>query len=121
MAIAHIRDTIWPAILALMPLASMVAVLALFALSRPAHAEEMTVKIENFTFSPPELTVKSGTTVTWENGDDIPHSVVEAGGKFHSKALDTGEKFTMTFADAGELTYFCGLHPHMTGKIIVKP
>jgi plastocyanin len=121
MTIAHIRDTIWPAIFALMPLASMAAVLALFPLSGPAHAEEMIVKIENFTFSPPELTVKPGTTVTWENGDDIPHSVVEAGGKFHSKALDTGEKFTMTFADAGELTYFCGLHPHMTGKIIVKP
>ena len=121
MAIAHIRDAIWPAILALMPLASMAAVLALFPLSAPAHAEGMMVKIENFTFSPPELTVKPGTTITWENGDDIPHSVVEAGGKFHSKALDTGEKFTMRFVDAGEVTYFCGLHPHMTGKIIVKP
>jgi plastocyanin len=121
MAIAHIRDTIWTAKLAFMPLASMVAVLALFPLSGVAHAEEMIVKIDNFTFSPAELTVKPGTTVTWENGDDIPHSVVEAGGNFHSKALDTGEKFTMTFADAGEVTYFCGLHPHMTGKIIVKP
>ena len=121
MAIAHIRDSAWPAILAFMPLASMAAALALFPLSGPAHAEEMIVKIENFTFSPPELTVKPGTTVTWENGDDIPHSVVEAGGKFHSKALDTGEKFTMTLADAGEVSYFCGLHPHMTGKIIVKP
>ena len=64
---------------------------------------------------------KARNDVTWENGDDIPHSVVEAGGKFHSKALDTGEKFTMTLADAGEVSYFCGLHPHMTGKIIVKP
>jgi plastocyanin len=121
MAIAHIRDTIWPAKLAFMPLTSMAVVFALFPLSGVAHAEEMTVKIENFTFNPAELTVKPGTTVTWENGDDIPHSVVEAGGKFHSKALDTGDKFTMTFTDAGEITYFCGLHPHMTGKIIVKP
>ena len=47
--------------------------------------------------------------------------LVEADGKFHSKALDTGEKFSMAFANAGEITYFCGLHPHMTGKIIVKP
>ena len=121
MAIAHIRDTIWPEKLAFMPLASMAIVFALFPLSGQAHAEEMTVKIENFTFSPAELTVKPGTTVTWENDDDIPHLVVEAGGKFRSKALDTGEKFTMTFADAGEITYFCGIHPHMTGKIIVKP
>jgi plastocyanin len=121
MVIAHIRDSLWPAKLAFMPLASMAVVFALFPLSGVAHAEEMIVKIDNFTFSPAELTVKPGATVTWENGDDIPHSVVEAGGKFHSKALDTGEKFTMTFADAGEVTYFCGLHPHMTGKIIVKP
>jgi plastocyanin len=121
MAIAQIRDSLWPAILAFMPLAGMVAVLVLFPLSGQAHADEMIVKIDNFTFSPAELTIKPGTTVTWENGDDIPHSVVEAGGKFHSKALDTGEKFTMTFADAGEVTYFCGLHPHMTGKITVKP
>jgi plastocyanin len=119
--IIDIGDSVWAAILAVMPLASMLAVLALFPMSGPAHAEEMTVKIENFTFSPSELTVKPGTTITWENGDDIPHSVVEAGGKFHSKPLDTGEKFTMAFNDSGEVTYFCGLHPHMTGKIIVKP
>jgi plastocyanin len=90
-------------------------------LSGAAHAEDARVKIDNFTFNPPELTIKPGTTVTWENGDDIPHSVVEANGKFHSPALDTNEKFSMTFKDAGETAYFCGLHPHMTGKIIVKP
>lgn len=86
-----------------------------------ALAEEATVKIENFTFTPAELVVKPGTTVTWENADDIPHSVVEKDGKFKSKPLDTGDKFTMTFADSGEVDYFCGFHPHMVGKIIVKP
>ena len=86
-----------------------------------ARSEEVVVRIENFTFSPAELTVKKGTTVTWENGDDIPHSVVEANTKFRSKALDTGEKFTMTVAEAGEIDYFCGLHPHMKGKIFVTP
>jgi plastocyanin len=121
MAIAHIKDSVWTTKLAFMPLASMAVVFALFPLSGQAHAEEMTVKIDNFTFNPAELTVKPGTTVTWVNGDDTPHSVVEAGGKFHSKPLDTGEKFTMTFADAGEITYFCGIHPKMTGKIIIKP
>jgi plastocyanin len=85
------------------------------------RAEDVVVKIENFTFNPAELTVKPGTTVTWENGDDIPHSVVEENTQFRSKPLDTGETFTMTFKDAGEIGYFCGLHPHMKGKIIVKP
>ena len=79
------------------------------------------MKIENFTFNPAELTIKPGTSVTWENGDDIPHSVVDAAGKFHSRALDTDEKVTMVFSNAGAISYFCGLHPHMTGKIIVKP
>jgi plastocyanin len=86
-----------------------------------AHAEDVIVHIENFTFNPAEITVKPGTTVTWENGDDIPHSIVEDQGKFHSAAIDTNEKFTTSFADAGETNYFCGLHPHMKGKIIVKP
>jgi plastocyanin len=88
------------------------------AAETPATA---TVKIENFTFNPAELTVKPGTMVTFENADDIPHSVVEKGAKFKSKPLDTGETFQMTFADAGEISYFCGFHPHMVGKIIVKP
>ena len=121
MTIVDLRESVWAAILALMPLASMAAALALFPLSGYAHADELSIKIENFSFNPSELTVKPGTTITWENDDDIPHSVVEAGGKFHSKGLDTGEKFTMNLAEAGEVTYFCGLHPHMTGKIIVKP
>lgn len=92
---------------------------ALFAAS--ARAEEAVVHIDNFTFNPVEITIKPGTTVTWENGDDIPHSVVEDNAKFRSKALDSGDKFSMTFKDAGEISYFCGLHPHMKGKIIVKP
>jgi plastocyanin len=115
MLIAYIRAMLATSLPAL------AVVLALFLLTSQADAEASIVKIDNFTFNPPELTIKPGTTVTWENGDDIPHSIVAAGGKFHSKALDTSEKFTMAFIDAGEITYFCGLHPHMTGKIIVKP
>ena len=86
-----------------------------------ANAEEVTIKIENFTFNPAELTIKPGTTVTWENADDIPHSVVENTAKFRSKPLDTGDKFTMAFTEPGEVAYYCGFHSHMTGKIIVKP
>jgi plastocyanin len=58
--------------------------------------------------------------VKFINHDDIPHSVVEAGGKFKSKVLDTDDDFTMTFDSPGEVSYFCGLHPHMKGKVIVK-
>ena len=78
------------------------------------------VTIDNFTFTPPELTVAVGTTVKWVNHDDIPHSVVNKDKVFRSKALDTDDSFSYTFASAGTFEYFCGLHPHMTGKIIVK-
>ena len=86
-----------------------------------ATAGEVVIHIDNFTFDPAEITVKPGTKVTWENRDDIPHLVAEDGGKFRSPALDTDEKFSSVFTDAGEIGYFCGLHPHMRGKIIVRP
>jgi plastocyanin len=78
------------------------------------------VQIGNFTFNAPGVTVKAGTTVTWTNGDDIPHTVVSKDGVFKSKALDSGDRFSFTFAKAGQFGYFCSLHPHMTGTIIVK-
>jgi plastocyanin len=84
-----------------------------------ACAEDTAITIDNFTFSPAELTVKVGTTVTWTNHDDIPHTIVSAG-KFRSKALDTDDKFSFTFTAAGDYKYFCSLHPHMTGTIKVE-
>jgi plastocyanin len=84
-----------------------------------AHAEESKVTIDNFTFSPAEVKVKVGDTVTWTNHDDIPHTVVSAG-KFRSKAMDTDGTFSFTFTAAGEYKYFCSLHPHMTGTIKVE-
>ena len=100
---------------------TLAALAAFLALAGAARAEDTVIQIENFTFNPPEVTIKPGSTVTWKNADDIPHSVVENDTKFRSKALDTGESFSMTFTDAGDVGYFCGLHPHMKGKIIVKP
>jgi plastocyanin len=79
------------------------------------------VTIDNFAFTPASLTIKQGTRVTFVNHDDIPHSIVNASGKFRSKALDTDQSFEFTFATAGDFDYFCGLHPHMKGKIIVTP
>ncbi len=78
------------------------------------------VKIDNFSFAPKELTVAVGTTVTWTNHDDIPHTVVSTEGNvFKSKVLDTDEKFTYTFTKAGTFPYFCSIHPKMTGKVVV--
>jgi plastocyanin len=78
------------------------------------------ITIDNFTFTPKELTVAVGTTVKWVNHDDIPHTVVEKKTTFRSKALDTDDSYSFTFSSAGTFDYFCGLHPHMVGQIIVK-
>jgi plastocyanin len=78
------------------------------------------ITIDNFTFTPKELTVAVGTTVKWLNHDDIPHTVVEKKTTFRSKALDTDDSYSFTFTSAGTFDYFCGLHPHMVGQVIVK-
>jgi plastocyanin len=82
--------------------------------------ETADVKIDNFSFGPAALTVPVGTTITWTNRDDIPHTVVSTDGIFKSKVLDTDEKFSFTFSKAGTYPYFCSIHPKMTGKIIVQ-
>lgn len=86
-----------------------------------AVADDAQVIIDNFTFSPETLTIKAGTKVVFVNHDDIPHTIVAVARTFRSKALDTDESFSFTFAEAGTFDYFCGLHPHMKGKIIVAP
>ena len=85
----------------------------------PARAADTAVKISNFTFNPPQITVKAGTTVTWTNDDDIPHTIVSPPA-IRSKALDSDDKFSFTFTTPGTYKYFCGLHPHMTGTIVVE-
>jgi len=96
-----------------------IAAALIMLLGAHAYADDTNVTIDNFTFSPVELTVKVGTTVTWKNHDDIPHTVVSAG-KFRSKTLDTDDSFSFTFTAAGDYKYFCSLHPHMTGTIKVE-
>jgi plastocyanin len=80
------------------------------------------VTIDNFSFSPGTLTVVVGTTITWTNRDDIPHTVVSTDDPrvFKSKVLDTDEKFSYTFSKAGVFPYFCSVHPKMTGKVVVQ-
>jgi amicyanin len=78
------------------------------------------IGIDNFTFNPQRLTVKAGTTVTWTNKDDIPHAIAAVSKQFKSKALDTGDAYSFTFTTPGAYEYFCSLHPHMTGTIVVE-
>jgi plastocyanin len=117
-----IRKTVW--IVSLLTTV-MVAALLLSAASpgssakapQPTSAE---VKVDNFSFGPASLTVAVGTTVTWTNRDDIPHTVVSTDKVFKSKVLDTDEKFSFTFDKAGTYPYFCSVHPKMTGSVVVQ-
>ena len=97
-----------------------VAIFAATAAFLPAHAADLEIKIDNFTFSPDRLTVKAGATVTWTNRDDIPHTVTSSSKLFRSNALDTDDKYGFTFATPGVYQYFCSLHPHMVGTIVVE-
>ena len=110
------------------------AAAAALALSVPAFAEDAsqptqvaatapsTVTIDNFAFGPAILAVPVGTKVTWDNKDEEPHTVTSADGgmMFKSPALDTDDKFSFTFDKSGTYKYFCSIHPHMVGTIVVK-
>ena len=101
------RKNVWFASLAT-PV--VIAMLLLFAGSPRVTANDQppaanAVKIDNFVFGPKTITVPVGTTVTWTNSDDIPH---------------TDENFSYTFTKAGTYSYFCSIHPKMTGQVVVK-
>ena len=88
--------------------------------ARSAPATDAEVDIDQFTFLPQRITVKAGTTVTWINEDDVPHTIVSSSKVFKSKALDTADNFSFTFTTPGTYDYFCSLHPHMTGAVVVE-
>ena len=75
--------------------------------------------IDNFAFNPSELTINSGTTLTWKNNHDVVHTIVSQN-LFESKTLNKEDEFTFTFNTPGEYNYYCSIHPSMRGKIIVK-
>jgi plastocyanin len=102
-----------------LPLAVTAMLVSGFAASA---AEPNTVTISNFAFSPAILSVAPGTKVTWTNSDEEPHAVTsaDAGATFKSAALDTDDKFSFTFDKPGTYKYFCSIHPHMTGTIVVR-
>ena len=97
------------------------SVLAAGVLFARADGPASAVSIDNFTFTPQSMTVKAGTTVTWTNKDDIPHGVAWTNNAFgKSTALDTDDSFTLTFTTPGTYQYFCYLHPHMVGTLVVQ-
>jgi plastocyanin len=117
------KKNMWVAGVA-MPL--LIGMLLLFAGSQSVKANDQpsaanaAVKIDNFVFGPQTITVPVGATVTWTNVDDIPHTAVSTDGVFKSKVMDTDEKFSYTFTKAGIYSYYCSVHPKMTGQVVVK-
>ncbi len=103
-----------------------------FSLSKASHAkpaaseqsasgDKYQIKIDNFSFAPATLTVPVGTPVTWVNQDDVPHNIRSTEGNIlKSPVMDTDQKFSYTFTKAGTYPYYCGIHPKMTGKVIVQ-
>ena len=90
------------------------------ASSRDNKIENKQINIENFSFTPPTLTIPAGTKVTWVNHDDIPHLVVSTDKRFASPPLDTDDSFSYSFTAPGTYEYYCSIHPKMTAKIIVR-
>jgi plastocyanin len=110
-----------------MAMAAALAVALAPGLTRPSAAGEpaaggakQQVNIDNFSFMPKTLTVAVGTTVTWTNHDDVPHTVVSTKKVFASPALDTDQWFSFRFTAPGTYPYFCSVHPMMTGTVVVK-
>ena len=117
------RNSVWVASFT----ASVIIAIALLVAGSPTvkandqpSAASAEVKIDNFVFGPPTITIPVGATVTWTNKHDIPHTSVSTEGVFKSKVLDTDEKFSYTFTKAGTYSYYCTIHPKMTGKVVVQ-
>ena len=112
----RIAGVVMPVIIAMLLVAGSSRVSA----SDQPSAANVAVKIDNFVFGPQAITVPVGTTVTWTNSDDIPHTAVSTDGVFKSKVMDTDEKFSYTFTKAGTYSYYCSVHPKMTGQVVVS-
>jgi plastocyanin len=94
--------------------------LTCLAATTASASDTITVNIEKFAFTPKDITVAPGTKIVWINKDQIPHTISTADKSFMSKAMDTDDKFEQTFVNAGDFSYFCTLHPFMTGTVHVR-
>jgi len=90
--------------------------------SRPLLTPDVRVVIEDFKFEPSTITISPGTKITWVNKDDEPHSATssEKPKRFDSGVLDSDKTYSFTFTEKGSFSYFCKLHPHMTGIVEVR-
>jgi plastocyanin len=89
-------------------------------IGQPAPTRATEVRVDNFTFSPEVVTVPVDSTITWTNKDDVPHVIASTNATFRSKGLDTDDHYSFTFTQRGTYSYYCSIHPKMTGKIIVQ-
>jgi plastocyanin len=104
-----------------MPGMSMPAPAAGAVSGQDAPVATTTVSIQNFAFSPATVTIKAGTTLTWTNHDQDPHTVSAMSGAFHSPTLNTGQSYQHTFPTPGRFEYLCTIHPFMTATVVVTP
>jgi plastocyanin len=89
--------------------------------NRATMARPGEIRIDNFSFTPPETAIPAGASVTWINGDDVPHRIASPDGRFaDSPVLDTRDRYTLTFKQPGRYPYYCSIHPKMTGFIVVQ-
>ena len=87
----------------------------------PPQSQTQEIAIASFAFTPASVTVKAGTTVKWTNKDGAPHSIVSSDGQFAASAvLSNGGSYQLKFDKPGTYNYACGLHPSMSGQIIVQ-
>ncbi|HWU24898.1 MAG TPA: cupredoxin family copper-binding protein [Rhizomicrobium sp.] len=89
-------------------------------LALPAMGQDATVSIKNFMFEPMNVEVSAGSTVTWQNNDEEPHTVTSEEGLFRSGGIDGGAKFSFRFEKPGVYKYVCSIHPQMVGTVTVK-
>ena len=113
----NLRRTQW------MPTAVGTVILAAMEVYLPSMAETSDpakIVVKDFMFNPTPLTVKTGSTVTWTNMDDEPHTVVSDTGEFKSGGMDTNESFTHKFDKPGTYHFTCSIHPRMVGTVVVQ-
>jgi plastocyanin len=96
------------------------AVLLVAGYAAWAAPSPVTVEVKEFKFKPEAISVARGTTVTWLNGDEEPHTIASTDGVFRSSALESGDRFSYTFSKPGTYHYFCAIHPHMRADVIVQ-
>ena len=115
------KSLLWPliAVIAALVAGTTIAATASTPSAPAVNAAAPLVHSNNFAFGPQTLTVRAGTTVTWVNDDEEPHNVTASDHSYHSQILNTGGRVSHRYDTPGQYAYFCSLHPHMTGRIVV--